>query len=43
MKDVGVQGIERWTAKLKLISEIRNKSSDGVFGHGVNRTVVRVG
>ena len=43
MKDLGVQGIERWTMELKLISEIRNTSSDGVFGHGVNPTIIRVG
>jgi hypothetical protein len=43
MKDLGVQGIERWTVELKPIAEIRYTSSDGVFGCGVNRAFVRAG
>ena len=43
MKDLGVQGIERCTVELELSAEIRNTSSDGVLGHGVNRTIVRAG
>jgi len=29
--------------ELELIAEIRNTTSDGVFWHGVNRIIVRVG
>jgi len=41
MKDLGVQGIERWTVELKVIAEIRNTSNDTLFGHGVNHAIVR--